>query len=1287
MLFLNNILYIYLFFNFEYNIYQYHKYIILIKINYLFSIKMDDSNNNIIKERLNSIINKGNKTPENISNEKEVNFKNISPFPSQQEINKMNNQMNNIKLEFEKASSNTPSKDKFSTFIKQANDMFNNYEKQLEYYKKKLLMFNPNDLQMKLTNWEENKEENKNNKLKNENYFTINPSDKDIFFGVINKIKKNAEENIKDNKKLEESIDSIKKLYEKKLIHLYTENKNLENMIDKLTSTVINNLQEKIKQLGDSLNKETKEKNELKKKVNGIDMFVEQVSQLKIQLDEKDNEMIDLNKQQINNMAKIEELTSTIKQLKGDISLKNSLINEKEKIINTNEMEIIQLNSLINQKDNSIEELSNNIKEKEKEIKILFNDNIEWEEKYKVQNKEIENFKKWSLWDQNLIESFKKIDKLEEELKEKNDNLNKYIDENNHIKKVNSELKSLLESTKNNLESVKTENDNLMIVKIKYQENLYKIEGYDKMKSENEKLKKEIESLNLNYNKEIKEIKDKYENQITKDKNDYNLEIDKLKKLNENIEELTKKKIEEIQQKKIEELEKEINTKNENLEEQKNLVDKTLNENKQYIKEIEKKSEIIKNLNILYDNLLKKSKETELKLEKYETSKDKSALISNSMEISNIQNDNSQINNNNNNNNNKTYSTFDKYSFTKEVLIDYLFCLYLYEAGISIQNITNNIVNNLNSYLNFAFKDLTNKENSYNNHSNFPNSSMQNEFIEDIYFVAFDKMISKKIFINGEIPLLNGKLDTSIAKISFEDFDDGTIIEICYELINRNIITRLKNPKSLNQISSLFISKYDKKFDFDIKLEDFINKDIVPLVQKRIQKYDNGVFKDMRNLVELLIHGIKNGKLYIDGKEAYSFENYYEIYNQYSNITDRNIKVEISGNILKAEAIDNVAHTFKFYSPNFIRFNSCFNIPQIPSDIPKNNINENIDKLVYNLANMRINYTFQNFNLINSINKILSNVSLYQQNIKQISFNSNNLNQHLFSTKIMTVIKSLINLEYLDLSNNGLKDEDLKLLMEYLKENKNLKKFFLNKNSISSTGGFYIADTLSQNQILEEIYLSHNNLNDNGLNSLINILSNSNTSITKLDLSYNNLKQENIIAIADYLSNNPPLKYLDLSGNPIEAQSSNLFGIGLKKNKNLNVIKLNNCNLNEDSSPQILNFMSRTNMYKIELNDNQFGKMGPLIILNQLRATLTLKEISLQTCEVTPNLLSSIAQIIQDWKNLELIDLRNNSFSDDQLKEFINKLKENKIKILFSEDKLSSNANKIISELKNIKLD
>ena len=249
---------------------------------------------------------------------------------------------------------------------------------------------------MNLTNWEENEKNENNNKNIHPNYFSIYPSDKDIFFDVINKIKKNAQED-PNEKKIEKSIDSIKQLYEKKLIHIYTENKNLENMIDKLTTGVINNLQEKIKYLGDTLNNEVKEKNQLKEKIKGIDLLVEKITQLKNSVDEKNCEITDINKQQISNMSKIEQLNSTIKVLKDDLLLKNEIISEKEKIINTNEMEIIKFNSLINEKDNLIGEQNNSLKEKNKEIKILYNDNIEWEEKYKIQKKEIDNFKKWSL--------------------------------------------------------------------------------------------------------------------------------------------------------------------------------------------------------------------------------------------------------------------------------------------------------------------------------------------------------------------------------------------------------------------------------------------------------------------------------------------------------------------------------------------------------------------------------------------------------------------------------------------------------------------------------------------------------------------------------------------------------------------------------------------------------------------------------------------------------------------------------------------------------------------------
>ena len=55
---------------------------------------------NSIKERFNSILNK--KPEETNLDGNEVKSNNISPFPTQQEMNKINTEMQNIKLEFEK---------------------------------------------------------------------------------------------------------------------------------------------------------------------------------------------------------------------------------------------------------------------------------------------------------------------------------------------------------------------------------------------------------------------------------------------------------------------------------------------------------------------------------------------------------------------------------------------------------------------------------------------------------------------------------------------------------------------------------------------------------------------------------------------------------------------------------------------------------------------------------------------------------------------------------------------------------------------------------------------------------------------------------------------------------------------------------------------------------------------------------------------------------------------------------------------------------------------------------
>ena len=64
------------------------------------------------------------------------------------------------------------------------------------------------------------------------------------------------------------------------------------------------------------------------------------------------------------------------------------------------------------------------------------------------------------------------------------------------------------------------------------------------------------------------------------------------------------------------------------------------------------------------------------------------------------------------------------------------------------------------------------------------------------------------------------------------------------ELMNKNVITRLKSQKTLEQLSSLFGTKYAKKFDFEGKLSDFLTKDIVPVVKKRISRYNKIPFNE-----------------------------------------------------------------------------------------------------------------------------------------------------------------------------------------------------------------------------------------------------------------------------------------------------------------------------------------------------------------------------------------------------------------------------------------------------------
>ena len=798
-------------------------------------------------------------------------------------------------------------------------------------------------------------------------------------------------------------------------------------------------------------------------------------------------------------------------------------------------------------------------------------------------------------------------------------------------------------------------------MKNKYEKLVITLKDYLIIKKENEKYKKEIPAMKVEYETKIINDKNNFEKELEKNKNEHEKELRDIKiKHNEEI-----KNINSENQKGINKLEDQIQS----LKDKISILNEEINKKDKLIEELNnqlnKKNEIMLNLKTSYDNLINKLKLSEEKLAQYEQSKKNQKSVFDEEEITdknnnkeNTEKKEKEISVNNETNNNtlkeseKISSTFDQFSFTKEVLNDYLYCLYLLETGISIQNLVSNLIGNLSLYLHYSFK-LSRINASA---SNCPLDVIQNEFLEDIYFVSFDKYLSKKILFGKDDIYENGSLAKKLLQVNFEDFDQDTINEICLELINKNIMTKLKSPKTLSQLSQLFNTKYSKKFDFpNSSLNDYLSKDIVPQVQKRILRHNKSTIDEMRTLVELTLHNLKGGKILVEGVEVYNFEKFFEQYNNYKNINERNLKIDmISPDFEKRESVDNLKHSLKYYYPQIIKFENCFH------------------------DDTKINIAF--------VNRIMAAINYYQNNLTQLTIINNSLYK-IFNRSILTGIKLIKTLVYLNLSNNNFNENNIKELFEYIKQNTTLKILILNKNNLIPPYGYYLADAFKKNTTIEVLHLSQNNLTQNGLDSFLNILAHDNTTLKELDISHNNFHFNEFKILSNFLNANPSLKSLDISGNKFDPPSSNIIGVTLNKVQNLEKLKLNSCNITDEIAPQVFLYLNESNIKHLEIDDNNFGPMAPMIILKKIQVSKKLKYISFQKLEFQPYFVDMIIQSLNVNNSIEKINLKQNQIKQEDFDKFVevtNKLKH--VKFIFSKDLVPENAIQIAKGNKNILL-
>ena len=290
-------------------------------------------------------------------------------------------------------------------------------------------------------------------------------------------------------------------------------------------------------------------------------------------------------------------------------------------------------------------------------------------------------------------------------------------------------------------------------------------------------------------------------------------------------------------------------------------------------------------------------------------------------------------------------------------------------------------------------------------------------------------------------------------------------------------------------------------------------------------------------------------------------------------------------------------------------------------------------------------------------------------------------------------ITNLINLEYLDLSNNPeltiegsifnlQKLKTLKIAESILSADllnfENLKN--LKCLNISSLGLSKIPDSIRNLVLLKELELTHNKIEDIPL-FFYNL-----TNLTYLDLSMNhissisedisnlkklrhfNLNFNNISVLPETFSNLKDLKSLYIISNRLESLPESF-----KKMNNLESLFLTNNKLKK--FPQVIK--SLNSLRKLYISDNPIENFYEIFDLNlSLEKKISLKEVHLN------NIYSFKHSVFEDFKNLAVLIGTNNSGKSNLFKTFLNIKPFNPVpkEVLFSDTSMEQAEIKLIFE-------
>ena len=292
-----------------------------------------------------------------------------------------------------------------------------------------------------------------------------------------------------------------------------------------------------------------------------------------------------------------------------------------------------------------------------------------------------------------------------------------------------------------------------------------------------------------------------------------------------------------------------------------------------------------------------------------------------------------------------------------------------------------------------------------------------------------------------------------------------------------------------------------------------------------------------------------------------------------------------------------------------------------------------ISSVILNSHNLQI-LDLSNNHLHNDIIK-LTKALKHTRTLKVLNLTNNNIPQSAV-TAINAIIRSNASLKMFCIGNNNL-GSSMVAILESLCRISSLQKLQLHNNRITEEASEALASVILHNRGLQELHLSGNNLGE-GLSNVMKALQHV-TSLTALDLGDNNITKEVSCDLAHVIKSNMHLEKLSLHKSNLKSLVIPILQ-SLGTISTLKYLNFNNNQMTEGAGETLASvILHNTGLEELHLSDNNLGE-GLSNVMKALQRVTSLRALDLGDNNVTKEVSCDLAHVIKSNMYLEKLSLR-----------------------------------------------